>query len=204
MRYELLYNHMHQIISEHVFEDPSGQTLKSRNLKDLVNAVIRFREINGLPPGDPEQEIATKYATKYPWLVREDLSGEKVPQNQSLASGEAIWRWVQKVWNSPPKLPLLTPEKYSDRAQICRSCPHNLEFNARLEGGAELVRRIYILGRGDGAADCGRCDIQGWLNSLAVMLPDAAERAEVLTIPDHCWLMTEQAASKDAPGEEKP
>jgi hypothetical protein len=187
---KLRFNHQHQPMGDHSFDD-AGQLLTSKTLKGLVGEVRDYRLRNGFPVGDPEQEIAEAYSVRYPWLVETPKAAQIGPPEPQDSPGEVVARFVRSVWTNPPKA-VFTIEKAEARIKACRECPFNKPFDVRREGGDELVRRIYLLSRGESPAGLGYCPCHQWFAGLAVMLPEAAKLAKS-EMPEECWIKTEQA-----------
>jgi hypothetical protein len=190
MRYQLNYGHQHQPMEDHSFVD-DGQLLTAKTLKGLVAAVREYRERNFHPAGDPEQEIAEYYCQKYPWLVQEAKHPEICPPEPKDGALEAVERFVRAVWITPPKY-LLTPEEREVRAQICRACPFNAAVD--LAGSRELIRRQYLIAKGDTAIGVGYCEFHRWHAGLACCIPGA--KLARPGGPEECWVKTEEQRAK--------
>ena len=194
MRYILNYHHQHQPMEDHSFVD-DGQLITAKTLKGLVAAVREYRERNFHPAGDPEQEIAQSYCQKYPWLVSalkhppEGTLGAQESPDEVAARG-AVARFVRSIWTNPPKA-IFTIDKVEARISACRACPFNEPFDVKAAGGYELVRRIYLLSRGESPAGLGYCPCHQWFNGLAILLP-AADKLAKSEMPEECWIKTER------------
>ena len=188
MRYVLNFSHQHQPMEDHSFVD-DGQLITAKTLKGLVAAVREYRERNFHPAGDPEQEIAQYYCKKYPWLVSLLKGSPESPLGAQESTGEAaaldaVEQFVRAVWRDPPKR-LLTPEEIEARAQICRECPWNVPVD--LSGSREVVRRKYLIARGETPEGCGWCEFHRWHAGLACLLPNAITFAKK-NPPEGCWI----------------
>jgi hypothetical protein len=187
MKYALNYRHQHQPMEDHSFVD-DGQLITAKTLKGLVVAVREYRERNFHPAGDPEQEIATYYLLKYPWLVAALKDPSEAPLGAQESTGgaaakEAVEQFVRAVWRDPPKR-LLTQEEREVRAQACRECPFNAPVD--LSGDREVVRRKYLLARGETPEGCGWCEFHRWHAGLAACIPDVIKLARPEP-PEECW-----------------
>ena len=105
MKLSLRYNHPHQP-PYHEYPDDSGQLITAPTLKALVKAVREFREINGFPVGDCEQDVAAYYATKWPWMCEASRHPEIGPpraqeSTDGVAAMEAVECFVRELWHSP-------------------------------------------------------------------------------------------------------
>ena len=187
---KLRFNHQHQPMEDHSFND-DGQLITSKTLKGLVEEVRDYRLRNGFPVGDVEQEIAESYSVKYPWLVETPKTGQIGSPEPQNSPGDAVARFVRSIWTNPPKA-AFTIERVEARAKACRECPFNEPFDVRAAGGDELVRRIYLLSRGESPAGLGYCRRHQWFAGLAVLLPGADKLAKS-EMPEECWIKTEQA-----------
>jgi hypothetical protein len=187
MRYQLNYHHQHQPMEDHSFID-DGQLVTAKTLKGLVAAVREYRERNFHPVGDPEQEIAEYYCQKYPWLVQEAKHPEICPPEPKDGALEAVEQFVRAVWRDPPKR-LLVQEEIEVRAQICRECPWNVPVD--LSGNREVVRRKYLIARGETPEGCGWCEFHRWHAGLAACIPDVTKLSRPGP-PEECWVRVEQ------------
>lgn len=150
--------------------------LRDKSADGLIEKIILYRSSNGLPPGNPEHEIALSLIEKHPHLVYEQ-SGELPEQTET----EQVWGWVNKMWREAPRG---TPEEEAmkERADVCKICPLAKPFNP----SPELARRSYLLAQGNLRLET-RCSHHRWHNGLAVLLKKPEEWAQV-NPPPNCWL----------------
>lgn len=167
----LIFDHAAQPPGGYRFADPSGCEIRSAKLRDLLKSIAVYRQNNGLPPGNPEQEVEAVYRTEYPWLV------SKVGLTVT-AAPDPLDRWIADAWKRPPKL--FDSEVVIDRRRgACAVCPH-WEPEASLT--TDQLRRATLLGASS-YRDHGRCRVHNWPCGLAVLI----ERPVVKeSVPD-CW-----------------
>ena len=191
MKLSLRYNHPHQP-PYHEYPDDSGQLITAPTLKALVKAVREFREINGFPVGDCEQDVAAYYATKWPWMCEASRHPEIGPpraqeSTDGVAAMEAVECFVRELWHSPPKH-LCEARETAARIAVCRECPYRQVFD--MTGNRECTRRAYLIAKGELAKDIGYCEHHRWLNGLAVLLPEPIKLARPGR-PAGCWVRTD-------------
>jgi hypothetical protein len=191
MRYVLNFSHQHQPMEDHSFVD-DGQLLTSKTLRGLVAAVRAYRETNGFPVGDPEQDIAQYYCQKYPWLVSPLKNPPESPLRAQELTGEAaameaVECFVRELWHNPPKRPCEARETVA-RIAVCRECPYQQPLD--MTRNRECTRRAYLIAKGELAKDIGYCEHHRWLNGLAVLLPEPIKLARPGR-PAGCWVRTD-------------
>lgn len=143
--------------------------------KKMIAELARYRAVNGLPPGDPEHEIATHYRKTHPWLVHEDADAEP------LADIDRVSSFVSRVWTAGI-LARASEREISHRAEICKGCREHVALERPLH--SETARRIYVLGGDPMKPD--RCAHHGWICYVAGSLLDNGPFA-ASNQPEHCW-----------------
>lgn len=147
----------------HWFPDPSGHTLRAKDLRGLIDAVASYRAQNGMARGNPEAEIERFYSKQFPWLV-DHLPAKADKPNET----DALVRWVNQMWRA-------THPRFHDRVvqsarlAVCRGCPH---YSGLPELDNETVRRLMVVGAGAPDFDVGYCSARNWVCGLAALIPD--------------------------------
>ena len=100
-------------------------------------------------------------------------------------------RYAEFVLALVPRQPVIHGCVVKSR-RVDRAAFGNEPFDVRAAGGDELVRRIYLLSRGESPAGLGYCPCHQWFAGLAVLLPGADKLAKS-EMPEECWIKTEQA-----------
>lgn len=133
-----------------------GITFKAETFDQLKDKVHKFRVINSLPIGKPDQDILNFYAENWPWLVErvEDQHGN---EDVNMTG----WRdWVLKTWSKPP-VKTLSKAEAATRWKICEKCPFNRAIDFwETEEVKELKKKVFLLKRGiDTPSNLGFCAI---------------------------------------------
>jgi hypothetical protein len=173
----------HEIPGGHNYPIPGGPTVKGETVEELVDKISDYRVRNGLPVGNPMDEIITYYAEHYPWSVEE---GERTHKPPIEGLDERVYAWLNAQWRNPPK-ELLHQEDIQKRMDTCQQCRFRcLQALAKGPASAEAARRAFLLARGNlGPDECGFCRYFGWDNRLACLLPELKPEKSA---PKGCWL----------------
>jgi hypothetical protein len=195
---------VHAISGDHHFPDPCGFTFRADDFPALLSKITQYRLQNGLPVGDPEQEVLTFYAKSFPWSVIEE-DGRKVlsqkhttlfdnpdtnPAKVSQSLQERLYAWVNQVWRNPPAK-LLAPQEAASRVSACKNCPQHLpplsDTPLNDPRAKETDRRVFVLAKCRPASDAlGSCAHFGWDCRLACLLPNPSGGGE--KEPAGCWV----------------
>ncbi len=167
-----------------------GITFRADSFTALVEKVSSFRLQNNIPVGNPEQEILSRYAQFWPWLVRQERDAE--PLTDRLDYRE--WRyWLQKTWRTPPAK-LITTREARDRWVKCQTCPANLKKTwDESDESSEVTRRAYLLRRGMDVPDylgfcaCHKTDLGVF--TFIEAAKDYSARKTTEASPDGCWVI---------------
>lgn len=166
-----------------------GTTITGERFLDVVKKLSDFRINNGIPLGDPTQEILIRYAEKWPYLVENDDSG--MPQIVSTSNKSSWKEWVFSIWSHPPKL-LITSKEASARWEICLECPFNKKLSLEVTGeDAEIKRRTFLLRRGQEVpASLHFCSLHGMDLSVGCFLekPKDFSISEPIGEYEKCWV----------------
>lgn len=168
----LIRDHPQQPLGGHLFADPSGHSIRAKDIDVLLARIIDYRRANGLPPGNPEAEVERDYRTRFPWLVSNVGTIATPPE-------DPVTKWVKRLWKLPPKKWVETVEREA-RAETCITCPHHKEWTP----GVDLGRRITIIGAGRERGGLGRCSHFNTACGLMVAIQDH----DLPDAPACCWL----------------
>ena len=109
----------------HHFLIPNGPAVKGESAKEVIKKITEYRINNGIPVGNPEEELLYFYALHWPYMVEPAEIGKPTEKSSWFQD----WaRWVRKTWKNPPKK-LITTKEASYRWDVCLTCPHNRGFD---------------------------------------------------------------------------
>lgn len=128
--------------------------LKGETFDDVLDLLENFRLVNGIPLGNPRQEILDYYAEKFPWMVQPDFSAKP---GESLNEDYVAWRsWIASLWGQPAGK-FLSKKEASMRLVTCDGCPHNVGTTWKeSKESIEFQRKALMLRHGH-SAPMGMC-----------------------------------------------
>lgn len=148
-------------------------TIKADSLAKLLTAVATFRATNGLPVGQPAQEVEAYYAIHHPWLITKVGTAP-------VAHEDPVARWVNRQWRTPPKeRDFAESETVRSRLETCATCEY---YATAHKFDADTLRRLTVLGVGR-ITDFSACKAQHWAVGLAALIQTPETQVEV----EQCW-----------------
>jgi hypothetical protein len=181
-------NQKRQPIGGHQFTQ-NGVTFQGETYAEVLDKVKRFRVVNCMPIGQPDQEILAHYAKHWPFMVQEDREYVEIPKDEDYT----LWRkWIVEAWRNPPAK-MLSLKEQSDRALICEKCQFNKKMDwIETNESAELSRRAFILRRGVSVASfLGFCSLHKADLSVFTFIDNHANQSETTKDAGKqvgCWL----------------
>lgn len=170
----LILDHAQQPPGGHSFKDASGVLLRDDTLPGLLSKLTRFRQLNGLPAGNPAAEVEADYKVRYPWLV------SKVGETP-VAKEDPVATWLNRAWRSPVKeREFIESVPLGERLSTCAKCQF---YESSWPYTAETRRRMTILGFGR-VTDEGVCAVHHWPVGLAALYPKPTTDYR----PEGCWV----------------
>lgn len=185
MRLRIDTKHMSQPEGGWSYQIPDGPLLSCSKvggpgLADLIEQILEYRQVNGMPLGDPEHDICLIYRERVPWLIL-TVEDEDVCQNDAEA-------WIHRVWKSCP-LQLGEPRARDDRFAQCEKCVHFEPLDAT-ELSEEAERRLALLNPAKFHVEHGWCLLRGWIPSVACQIQQPIELADEKCESKDCWVDT--------------
>lgn len=179
--------HPHQ---GHRFKDKDGATVVGGTWGGVIARVIARRKRNGMPPGNPHEEVMEQACVQEPAACNETNDAREQARQNHLKIASIKVRLLQ--WLSQLKTPVdhfVDQAEAQRRADICAGCPKSIglpEGCGSCRKASEEMRNGIIGPRpADGRLIHRGCDVfgsdlatQAWLELLAT---DQAD------VPDHCW-----------------
>lgn len=167
---------------------PDGPLIKAEKFPDLVKKLVDYRVSNGLPLGNPEQEILREYQVLWPYMVLpSDLPETKSPSDKFLK-----WsRFIRRAWRTPPKI--LTIKEASFRWDVCLTCPYNQTMDwPETQESAAMTQRAFLLRRGiETPKTLGFCGLHNADLSVLTFTQDPktfSEKGNDEPNPKACWV----------------
>lgn len=175
--------HMSQPEGGWSFAIPDGPILSSDKvgapgLSILVSQIIGYRNANGQPSGDPENDVAITYAAKHPWLI---LSTD--PVDETVDDAET---WIHRIWRSFP-IPMVETRVRDERFEQCQQCVH-FEPLDTIDMSNEAKRRLILMNPNKIRTEHGWCLLRGWIPSIAVQFHSPAQFSDEKRAAEECWL----------------
>jgi hypothetical protein len=173
----------------HHYLIPNGPAVKGESFKEVVQKIKDYRINNGIPVGDPEQDVLWFYALHWPYMVEPDVQ-RKAPEESEMFRSWA--KWVRKAWKTPPKKTITTKEA-SIRWDVCLTCPHNKKFNWReTDESTAIQQRVFLLRRGVevpegiGYCACHKADLSAL--SFIDGPQSFSDKSKEFIQPEACWV----------------
>jgi hypothetical protein len=171
----------------HYFKETDNSIHRANSWGGVIKKVTRYRALNHLPPGNPEQEVFSQACAREPTLCYHE-SRVTVEHRQTASLKGRVLAWLSHRMRNPGALAFTSdPAEPARRAQICATCPKNVA----LPEGCSSCRKVVVALRKEvlkGRAVDGRlnaCAVIGQDNATSVHLDDVALPDHEL--PDHCW-----------------
>lgn len=126
--------------------------LTGDSIETLALALEKYRAFNGIPAGNPRQDIVDYICGNWPHFCSDDSPTFTVGTPQSITAplSRRVADWTTRLWNLGAENFVRTDEA-ERRAAICRACPLNQDFRA---GGcascvdnADRLVFIWLAGR---------------------------------------------------------
>lgn len=181
----------------HFIEKHNGVEIRidSHSVEDTAKALLQFRLNNGIPPGNPQQDVFNFICGQWPHFCHDntaDYMQTPVPVREEHMSRRAV-NWMVRLWNLGANNEI--PASEADRrASICANCPLNVDYI----GGAcapcieSLDRLAFVWRRQRTTPDDAKlkgCRATGQLNVVAVQanqLPPLAD-GDLERLDAGCW-----------------
>lgn len=170
-----------------VFVDPTGTSLTGGSREDLIARVRRFRELNQLPPGDPEGEVDA-HICRYNAKICDGMVpvyGAGRPAGQAQSLSKRVLAWLGRFAGQARQR--VTSGEAQHRVTRCSACPHALAYSISCGGchaGTLAIRTELLKGTPPEARQApGGCAHYGWDNAVAVGYTHPADSAA----PPTCW-----------------
>lgn len=169
--------------------------LTSDSVENLAAALLKFRTNNGIPIGNPLQDVVDAICKPYPHFCNDTTPGDVIraaPSSFAHISQRAS-EWMARLWRIGAQL-TVPAEIAERRATICSTCPRNVDYRAGGCGSCidSLDRLAFVWLRGRSTSldkQLGACSGTGQLNRVAVQAsvfpPETPENLSSLPAP--CW-----------------
>ena len=120
--------------------------VKADTFNKLISKVSDYRISNGIPIGNPKEDVLEYYARRFPYMVLIDEGAEKKIYN----SRYEAWRtFIQDVWKKAPTK-FITRKESESRWTVCLDCPFNVEKDwKKTKESNEVEKRAFMLRRGE-------------------------------------------------------
>lgn len=160
----------------------SSDKIGEPGLRDLIRQLSDYRKSNGFPIGDPEHDIALKYALRCPWLI--------LDEPDEIAEDEATEQWIHFIWRSFPQPQPETRER-EERFAHCEKCMHFVPLET-VPLSEEAMRRLMLLNPAKERKEHGWCMLHKWIPSVIVQIQDPTKFTKITFPVRECWLHFKQ------------
>jgi len=166
----------------HFIEDKT--TIRGETPEEVEGKLLDYRIRNGIPPGNPMQDLLNFTATRWPNLVENAEEPPAAPKDHPVY--EKVWNWLVSISHltNPGDVPY---EQALEQTKICSQCPLNLPYPKSDDIlKDEVERRSFLLRKGR-PSNLGFCLHHQWDSRVAVYRNRNAinPRADSPTI---CWM----------------
>jgi len=181
----------------HYTETHAGVTveLRGESVETLAAAILRFRNDNGIPPGNPLQEVADYICGRWPHFCAESEPARLPPRNLHAKRhiSTRASEWLARLWRLGSKHGV--KQSTADlRAATCAGCPQNTDYRPGGCGSCidsmERLSFVWLRGRTTPHdASLGACRVLGQLNKAAVHASELPpiEPDKLAALPGACW-----------------
>jgi hypothetical protein len=177
---------------------PLPQPIRAGTFDELVVAVTKFRADNLIPIGNVVQDCEDYICTNFPSsCIRVKGASVQVTMTRGPAATptqrltDDMLQWMDKVLDKHESDRLILPNEAKSRAEVCRKCPLNKQWNISCGSCTEQVGRLGTAIRLGHDTPWGKklyactaarfeCRSAVWLRHPLEVKPDG--------LPGHCWL----------------
>ena len=172
-----------------IFKDSDGTIHKGESWRHLFELIRRYREVNAMPPGDPEAEVSAQLCAKMPHLCRPNAP-HVPPNHHSQSHNQRVMQWysVQLSRKRLHAIPRVEDSVAADRALICARCPRQQALNAACGAciaSVEKSRAAILDGQKSQHQHLSPCSALGEDCSTSVHIQQAPEAEP--SLPAECW-----------------
>jgi hypothetical protein len=108
------------------FLETDGTNIRGQTWPGVVQRVINYRKRNGLPPGDPENEVSAQACKRNPILcVDEDPTTQRQLKITNLKGKVLAFLAGIRAIKAKKELRFVEASTAATRAGICAQCPNN-------------------------------------------------------------------------------
>lgn len=181
----------------HYIEKHNGVEIRidSHSVEATAAAVLKFRLNNGVPPGNPQQDVFDFICKQWPHFCHDnnpDYLQSPPPPREEHMSRRAVNHMV-RVWNLGGENAVSEGEA-ERRAAICAACPMNVDYLGGACGPCieSLDRLAFVWKRNRTTSkdsELKGCKVIGQLNTVAVQaanLPPLLD-GDAAQLPPACW-----------------
>lgn len=163
-----------------------GTTLTAPSFIELVTKVAEFRRRNNFPAGDALAEVTSYICERNPGICKDGVRSVPSPLPAGATFGDRVLSWISQEAASPAAKPA-DPERILQRAEACRACPLNVQFEATCtscnKSPLKFENAVAASNPAGANTGLGGCRHYHWSNKMAIrktLAPDS--RA-----PAGCW-----------------
>lgn len=182
----------------HYVEKHAGAEIRltGDSVDTLAQAIEKYRLNNGIPLGDPKQNVVDYICGNWPHFCNQNenhsyIEGIKPNSTAGLATRAAAW--MTRLWNIGASN-FVKQDEAEKRAATCKGCPMNKDFRAggcsSCVQGVDRLAYLWLSKRETkNWHDLKACRATGahlQASVFAAKQPDASAE-EALQFPEYCW-----------------
>jgi hypothetical protein len=172
------------------FQAPGQPAIRGRNWPDVIVRLTDYRKRNGMPPGNPEDEVHAFACEKNPAYCSE-VTDQQREQTRIASLKGRVLAWLANIRDRRTKnqnsLDFVDETEAKRRADICLACPKNTSIADGCSSCKAAVKesRRDLLGPRQVRNGLNGCLILGEDLPVSTFLDDpAVENGE---LPAQCW-----------------
>lgn len=180
----------------YIFEDKDGSLHRShKSWTDLIARVADYRKRNGLPEGDPKNEVHEQACQRNPNYCSEQPEKFIMPPETRRQSMKVqILRWLADLRPRIQALRFVPPNEAQARTEVCLKCPRKSSLPTGCSSCRAAVREIRseLLGsrKFDERLNNLGCEAIGLDLGTATQLD--MQRIDDPSLPSYCWMKREK------------
>lgn len=180
----------------HWKETHNGATieLRSESLDTLADVLLKYRLANGIPVGDPLNEIADHICGQWPHFCsgNEPAVQRKPLSQKAHHPSRRASDWVARLFRLGAQKSVKETEAYR-RAERCVNCPANVDYRvggcSSCVSSLEKLAFVWLRGRSTSLdSKLGVCRHTGQLNSCAVQADTRPPLETETKLEANCWM----------------
>jgi hypothetical protein len=170
------------------FRDTDGTVLRGNSWSGLNARVVAYRKRNGLPQGNPAEEVTAQVCERTPSYCRENEDPVYMAAVKIASLKGRVLKWLAGVRHRHGLvgLPYVDEALMRARADVCSRCPSH----ATISGGCGSCKKLLKASREEVLEGRPIADVQGCVSldldcAVEAWINDPADGPD--SLPGCCW-----------------